>query len=188
MYNYKFDCSNYYLILFSSHVCVSLKIMEKLLYELTSERRQLLAESFLDMIHELLHSNQLFYHNLAANSVSKHFPSHNIIQWETTVVDYRNDIVGLECLYQLCTQTHTHTYHHDTHIHYTCDIYTHIHIHIYILYTHARARTHTHTHFNVLVMVLCIYLVVCTYFPCSLLYFPSLKKTVLRTIGSMTSV
>ncbi len=44
--------------------------MEKLLSELTSERRQLLAESFLDMIHELLHANQLYYHNLAANSVS----------------------------------------------------------------------------------------------------------------------
>ena len=53
-----------------SHVCVSMKIMEKLLSELTTDRRQLLAESFLDMVHDLLHANQLFYHNLAANSVS----------------------------------------------------------------------------------------------------------------------
>ena len=60
---------NLFVLTVCSHVCVSLKIMEKLLSELTSERRQLLAESFLDMIHELLHSNQLYYHNLAANSV-----------------------------------------------------------------------------------------------------------------------
>lgn len=50
------------------HVCVSLKIMEKLLSELSTERLQLLAESYLDMMHELLQSNDLFFQTMAANS------------------------------------------------------------------------------------------------------------------------
>ena len=58
-----------------SNMCVSMKIKEKLLSELTTDRRQLLVESFLDMVHDLLHANQLFYHNFAANSVStNHYP------------------------------------------------------------------------------------------------------------------
>ena len=55
------------------HVCVSLKIMEKLLSELSTERLQLLAESYLDMMHELLQSNDLFFQTMAANSVITFF-------------------------------------------------------------------------------------------------------------------
>ena len=51
------------------HVCVSLKVMEKLLSEVSAQRLQLLAESYLDMIHELLQSNTHFFQNMAANSV-----------------------------------------------------------------------------------------------------------------------
>ena len=68
-----FSC--FFLPISLSHVCVSMKIMEKLLSELTTDRRQLLAKRFLDMVHDLLHANQLFYHNLAAKSVrTNHYP------------------------------------------------------------------------------------------------------------------
>ncbi|XP_003388363.1 PREDICTED: protein EFR3 homolog B-like [Amphimedon queenslandica] len=50
------------------HVCVSLKIMDKLLLEVRLEHLRLLAESYLNMIHELLTSNRHFFQNLAANS------------------------------------------------------------------------------------------------------------------------
>lgn len=44
--------------------------MDKLLLEVRLEHLRLLAESFLNMIHELLQSNNHFFQNLAANSVS----------------------------------------------------------------------------------------------------------------------
>lgn len=44
--------------------------MDKLLSEVRLEHLRLLAESFLNMIHELLQSNNHFFQNLAANSVS----------------------------------------------------------------------------------------------------------------------
>jgi hypothetical protein len=44
--------------------------MEKLLSEVHAEHLRLLAESFLNMVHELLSSNHHFFQNLAANSVS----------------------------------------------------------------------------------------------------------------------
>ena len=56
----------------SSHVHVSLKIMEKLLSEVNGQRVQLLADSYLEMIHEMLQCNNLTFQILAANSVSPH--------------------------------------------------------------------------------------------------------------------
>ena len=51
---------------------MSLKIMEKLLSEVNSQRVQLLADSYLEMIHEMLQCNHLTFQILAANSVSPH--------------------------------------------------------------------------------------------------------------------
>ena len=50
--------------------------MEKLLTEVSSEHLRLLAESFLNMVHELLQSNDHFFQNLAANSVSHIHKTH----------------------------------------------------------------------------------------------------------------
>ena len=52
------------------HVQVSLKVMEKLLSEVNSRQLQLLAGSYLDMLHEMLQSSDHDTQVMAAHSVS----------------------------------------------------------------------------------------------------------------------
>ena len=56
--------------LYNRHVQVSLKVMEKLLSEVNSRQLQLLAGSYLDMLHEMLQSSDHDIQIMAAHSVS----------------------------------------------------------------------------------------------------------------------
>ena len=52
------------------HVCVALKITEKLLSDCDQQRIQLIADSYLDMLHVMLESVHTELQIMATNSVS----------------------------------------------------------------------------------------------------------------------
>ncbi len=53
-----------------SHACVALKITEKLVAECDSQRLQLIADSYLDMLHAMLESTHTDIQIMATESVS----------------------------------------------------------------------------------------------------------------------
>lgn len=54
----------------SSHACVALRITEKLVADCDSQRLQLIADSYLDMLHALLESVHTDMQLMATESVS----------------------------------------------------------------------------------------------------------------------
>ena len=59
-----------YVFLSFSHVCVALKVTEKLLAECEQRHLQLIADSYLDMLHVMLESSQSKMRIMATKSVS----------------------------------------------------------------------------------------------------------------------
>ena len=64
--------------LLSSHVCVSLKIIEKLLSECDAQRLQLITDSYLNMLHNMLESSNTDFQIMATDSVRRQTAKHRL--------------------------------------------------------------------------------------------------------------
>ena len=62
--------------LLSSHVCVSLKIIEKLLSECDAQRLQLITDSYLNLLHSMLESSNTDFQIMATDSVRRQTAKH----------------------------------------------------------------------------------------------------------------
>ena len=77
------------------HTCVALKITEKLLSDCDQQRIQLIADSYLDMLHTMLESVDTELQVMATSSVSQYMYRNVLFWW---IMIFTENVVIMSCI------------------------------------------------------------------------------------------